>query len=121
VFRLAGGAANYTYNDALATVRGYMCETEEIVPKSRFAGAFKAEQVPRFAYRTYDCVAASPGPELTDLDVLIVVGLNLRVDVSILVRLRSFADRAAKSLEQAQQRQSDFRKLTVDELGDEPA
>jgi hypothetical protein len=66
-------------------------------------------------------VAASPGPELTDLDVLIVVGLNLRVDVSILVRLRSFADRAAKSLEQAQQRQSDFRKLTVDELGDEPA
>ena len=99
MFELAGGRANYTYDKALASVRAYVCETAVLCPKPGYSDVFDPADVPRFAYRTYDCVPASPGPGPSDLDVLVVAGLDLRVDAKTFVRLRSFADRAATPLE----------------------
>jgi hypothetical protein len=85
------------------------------------AGAFAPHPVPRYAYRTYDCVPTSDGPGFTDLDLLVTAGLNARIDMTTFVRLRSFADRAADHLDAAHRLQPDFLQLDRDEVGDDPA
>jgi hypothetical protein len=66
-----------------------------VEPAARFRDVFTPQAVPRFAYRTYDCVLASDGPGFTDLDLLVSTGLNARIDMPAFARLRNFADRAA--------------------------
>jgi hypothetical protein len=120
VFSLAGGAATYSAAEALESVREYAFGTVTIDPDLRFPGAFAPHTVPRYAYRTYDCVPASDGPGFSDLDLLVTAGLNARIDVATFVRLRSFADRAAGHLDAAHQLQPDFLQLDRDEVGDDP-
>jgi hypothetical protein len=120
-FRLAGGAAVYSAAEALETVAKYAFGTEIIEPADpRFPDAFEPHEVPRYAYRTYDCVPASPGRRFSDLDLCVVAGLNAGVDVPTFARLRSFADRAAGHLDIAHNRQPDFLQLIRDELCDHP-
>ncbi len=120
MFSLAGGAAAYSAAEALDTVREYAFGTVTIDPDSRFPGAFEPHTVPRYAYRTYDCVPASDGRGFTDLDLLVTAGLNARIDMTAFVRLRSFADRAAGHLDAAHQVQPDFLRLDREEVGDDP-
>jgi hypothetical protein len=98
----------------------YEFSTETIEPTARFADAFAPQAVPRFGYRTYDCVPASPGRRFSDLDLYVVNGLNARTGMAELARLRSFADRAAGHLDVAYRMQPDFLRLTWVELGDNP-
>ncbi|WP_155387636.1 DUF6308 family protein [Catellatospora paridis] len=105
---------------ALETVSAYAFATETLDPGPRFPYAFTPHPVPRYGYRTYDCVPSSPGPAFTDLDLLVSAGLNADLNVRTLVRLRSFADRAAEHLEAAHRIQPDFLLLPRDELGDSP-
>ena len=63
-FTLAGGAITYSMADAVKTVCSYAFDTETIRPTRRYPHAFGTHEIPRYAYRTYDCVAASPGYEL---------------------------------------------------------
>jgi hypothetical protein len=120
VFRLAGGAVVYTDAEALATINQYAFSTEWLRPSRGYGGTFEPAQVPLYAYRTYDCVLPSPGPDLTDLDLLVTAGLNARIDVAAVVRLRSFADRAAPHLQSAHEIQPDFVAFNRDELADNP-
>lgn len=120
MFSLAGGAATYSAAEAFESVREYAFGTVTIDPDLRFPGAFAPHTVPRYAYRTYDCVPASDGPGFNDLDLLVTAGLNARIDVATFVRLRSFADRAADHLDAAHQLQPDFLQLDRDEVGDDP-
>lgn len=120
VFSLAGGAAAYSAAEALAAVRKYAFDTVVIGPDRRFPGAFASQTVPRYAYRTYDCVPASEGARFSDLDLLVIAGLNARVDVATSARLRSFADRAADHLDAAYRLEPDFLRLHRDEVGDGP-
>ncbi len=94
--------------------------TETLTPGAGFAGAFASEEVPRFAYRAYDCIPASEGSEFTDLDLLVTAGLNARIDMRALARLRSFAGRAAADLDLAHTMQPDFLDLARDEVGNNP-
>jgi hypothetical protein len=73
VLRLAGGAAVYSAAEALDAVWEYASATETIGPDPdpRFRDAFAPHTVPRYAYRTYDCVPVSEGPEFSDLDVAV--------------------------------------------------
>ncbi len=121
MFSLAGGAAVYSAAEALDAVGEYAFGTVPIDPDPRFPGAFAPHTVPRYAYRTYDCVLASDGPGFSDLDLLVTAGLNARVDMTTFARLRSFADRAAGHLDAAHQMQPDFLRLRRDEVGDDPA
>ena len=120
MFRLAGGAATYSTADAFDAVREYAFGTVTVDPDPRFPGAFAPHAVPRYAYRTYDCVPASDGPGFTDLDLLVTAGLNARIDMTAFVRLRSFADRAAEHLDAAYQLQPDFLRLPREEVSDDP-
>lgn len=120
MFSLAGGAAMYSATEALETVCEYAFDTVMIDPDPRFPHAFAPHAVPRYAYRTYDCVPASDGPGFSDLDLLVTAGLNARVDMPTFVRLRSFADRAAEHLDAAHQLQPDFLRLQRDGVGDDP-
>jgi len=121
VFSLAGGAAAYSATQALDAVRKYAFGTVMIDPDPRFPDAFAPHAVPRYAYRTYDCVPASDGPCFSDLDLLVTAGLNARIDMTTFARLRSFADRAADHLDAARQMQPDFLRLHRDEIGDDPS
>jgi hypothetical protein len=120
VFNLAGGAAAYSVDDAFDAVREYAFATVPIAADARFPDAFEPHEVPKYAYRAYDCVPASPGRRFTDLDLLVGAGLNARIDMTVFVRLRSFADRAAGHLDVAHRRQPDFLQLTPDEVDDDP-
>jgi hypothetical protein len=120
VFSLAGGAAVYSAAEALGAVREYAFGTVVIDPDPRFPGAFAPHTVPRYAYRTYDCVPASDGARFSDLDLLVIAGLNARVDMTAFARLRSFADRAADHLDAAHRMQPDFLRLHRDDVGDDP-
>jgi Family of unknown function (DUF6308) len=117
-FDLVGGAVVYPDLDALATVCRYAFATVILQPNQnpRSRGAFPPHQVPLFAYRTYDCIPASPGPSFSDLDLLVIAGLNAGVHMPVFARLRSFADRAAQDFDTAGQIQPDFRNLSRAEL-----
>jgi hypothetical protein len=118
---LAGGEAVYSTARAFDAVWEYASATETIGPDPdpRFRDAFAPHTVPRYAYRSYDCVPASEGAAFSDLDLLVTAGLNARIDVTTLARLRSFADRAAVHLDAAHRLEPDFRRLGREELGDD--
>jgi hypothetical protein len=120
VFSLAGGAVVYRVAEAFNTVCAYAFDTETVEPAAGFRDIFSPQVVPRFAYRTYDCIAASDGPGFTDLDLLVSAGLNARIDMRAFARLRNFADRATGDLDRAHAIQPDFLRLTRDEVGDDP-
>ena len=112
-FCLAGGAARYSETDAFETVREYAFATVPLKAIDRFSNEFEPHRVPAYAYRTYDCIPASPGAQFSDLDVLIGAGPNARLDVRAVVRVRSFVDRSARYLDLAHARQPDFYKLPL--------
>ncbi len=120
MFGLAGGAVTYSAAEALDAVGEYAFGIVPIDPDPRFPGTFAPHAVPRYAYRTYDCVPASDGPGFSDLDLLVTAGLNARVDMTTFARLRSFADRAAGHLDAAHRMQSEFLRLHREEVGDDP-
>lgn len=120
MFSLAGGSASYSAAEALDTVRKYAFDTVVIGPDARFLGAFPSHTVPRYAYRTYDCVPTSDSARFSDLDLLVIAGLNARVDMTAFARLRSFADRAAGHLDAAHRMQPDFLQLDRGDVGDDP-
>ena len=120
-FKLAGGAASYSESEAREWVFAYAFENETIKPDADFPDAFAPHDIPRYAYRTYDCVAASDGAAFSDLDLFVTAGLNAGVDVGVVARLRSFADRAAASLDRAHQLEPDFLRLTREEIGYHPS
>jgi hypothetical protein len=65
-------------DEAKAAVAGYafaVCEVGD-------------ELAPRWAYRTYDCIPASPGPDFSDLDILVAAGLNGELDVAAIGALQ---------------------------------
>jgi Family of unknown function (DUF6308) len=120
MFKLADGTVKYRDEDALTTVCKYAFDVGALNPKRRYKGTFPEESVPMYAYRTYDCIPASSGSSFSDLDLLVTAGLNARIDMRAVARLRSFADRAAGDLDTAHRMQPDFRKLLRSEVGNQP-
>ena len=78
------------------------------------------ERAPRWAYRTYDCVPASPGPDFSDLDIMVAAGLNGELDVAAIGALHLATRRAGPYLAQAAGRGQEFGRLTLGELADNP-
>lgn len=127
MFTLAGGRFNYPFDDALATVLEYAFAEDSrlLAPGEDRPGVFDPHPVPKFAYRSYDCVPASPGRALTDLDLLVGAGLNAfaggdGIDAQLVYALRSFGRRAAGHLDNAYRMEPDFLNLSDAELASSP-
>jgi hypothetical protein len=78
-------------DEAKAAVAGYAFAVREVGD----------ELAPRWAYRTYDCMPASPGPDFSDLDILVAAGLNGELDVAAIGALQLATRRAGPYLAQA--------------------
>ena len=70
--------------EAKLTVAGFCFGETELrwgeLTKLGVGGAITNRRRPRWTYRTYDCVPASEGPELTMHDVLLTAGLDSRIN-----------------------------------------
>jgi Family of unknown function (DUF6308) len=119
---VAAGTRVAGLEEARLAVAGYAFGTRP-VPSGRrkeFRGAFGQEQAPRWGYRTYDCIPASAGDAVSDLDVLVAAGLNGHLDVASVGALQLAARRAAVPLAEASRAGVDFADLAYGELGDDP-
>lgn len=69
------------WDDALDVVVGYAFEDVDLawLRPDGAVGSDLAGSVPRWAYRNYDCIAASDGPLLGDLDVLVANAINAQM------------------------------------------
>jgi len=85
---IARGWRIVSLDDAKAAVAGYAFAVREV----------GGEQAPRWAYQTYDCVLASPGPNFSDLDILIAASLNGSLNVAAIGALRLAVNRAGPNL-----------------------
>jgi hypothetical protein len=103
-FRLPStGVAEIPWDDALAAVLGYARETRPL--SIRYPSELVSTvQVPAFAYATYDCIPPSPDAGFTWLDVLVVDGLNGRLNQEVITALKHAADRAWPHVERAIER-----------------
>jgi len=97
-------------DEAKAAVAGYAFAVREV----------GEERAPRWGYRTFDCVPASPGPDFSDLDILVAAGLNGELDVAAIGALQLATRRAAPYLAEAADRGQEFGRLTLAELADNP-
>ena len=82
--RIGAGRWEIPLDDAKAAVAGYAFAEQEL----------GEEQAPKWGYRTFDCIPASPGAEFSDLDILVAAGLNAQLDVNAIVALRLATGRA---------------------------
>jgi hypothetical protein len=119
-FALAGGAVRYTVEEARRATAGYAFATDPLSPGAGATGAFPIEDVPRWGYRTYDCVEASPQAEFTDLDVFVPAGLNGELTMRRCAALRAAANRAAAPLDKAYRERPRFIDYPIEELTDDP-
>jgi Family of unknown function (DUF6308) len=109
------GARSASMEEARAVIAGYAFGTEKI------QGPFRQPVLrPRWAYRTYDCIAASEGDEFSDVDVLVAAGLNGRLDVPAIGALQLAVRQAAQPLAEATAAGQDFADLTSGELAYDP-
>jgi hypothetical protein len=108
---IAAGQWNIELEEAQAAVAGYTFAV-------RVVGG---ELAPRWGYRTYDCVPASPGPDFSDLDILVAAGLNGELDVAAIGALYLATRRAAPYLAEAADQAREFSELTLAELADDPS
>lgn len=100
---LTVGGLEYSEDQAKAVIAGYALGTYEVLLSRR--GSCKAIpqatiRVPRWGYRTYDCVRPSPGPGCEATDYLIAAGLNGRIDVSSVAALQAACPPAFEELSQ---------------------
>ncbi len=98
------GTAVYTLDQAKDVIAGYAFGTDVVAPRAgpsryrSYGTRPKPAQVPLWAYRSYDCVQPSDGPDASDMDLFVAAGLNSRVDVQLLSRLQIFAPGAFAEL-----------------------
>lgn len=101
-FRLAGASSpTFSMDDARAAVAGYAFGTLVIATKLQepsYGVPPTAKPRRRWAYASYDCIPASPGPELSDLDLLVASGLNSRLDVASVNSLLDVRDEVSEAL-----------------------
>jgi hypothetical protein len=107
---IAAGQWTITLEEAKSALAGYAFGVR----------AVGDEMAPRWGYRTYDCVPASPGPDFSNLDILVAAGLNGQLDVDAIGALQIATRRAAPYLAQAADRRQAFCELTLAELSDSP-
>lgn len=77
--------------------------------------------MPRWAYRTFGCIPASPGADFSDLDILVAAGLNAQPDVNAIGALQLATRKAAPYLATAAARGPAFTELPPTELGNDPS
>jgi hypothetical protein len=65
VIRIGAGRWNIPLEEAKAAVAGYAFATRI---------AHGHERAPKWGYKTYDCIPASPGPQFSDLDIFVADG-----------------------------------------------
>ena len=108
--RIGAGRWEISLDDAKAAVAGYAFA-------ERKAGD---ELAPRWGYRTFDCIPASPGAGFSDLDILVAAGLNAQLGVNAIGALQVATRQAGPLLAAAAERGPAFTELPLEELADAP-
>lgn len=89
---------------AVEIIAGYCFGQETLHPKTppnRAVGPpLSTRHVGAFAYRTYDCIAPSPGDTLEPIDVLVANGLNARMQASAIGAILAVADEISAELKE---------------------
>jgi len=111
VIRIGVGQYTIPLEEAKLAVAGYAFATRPV---------YEEDQAPKWGYRTFDCIPASPGPDFSDLDIFVAGGLNAQLDVNVLGALRVAARRAAGDLALAASLHRQFVDLPLEELSDDP-
>jgi hypothetical protein len=111
LIRIASGRWAIPLENAKAAVAGYAFATRPVHEQDR---------APKWAYKTYDCVPASPGEDFSDLDIFVADGLNAHLDVNAVGALQVAVRRAARDLADAARHQHQLVDLPVEELSDDP-
>jgi hypothetical protein len=95
-FRLPStGRADIPWDDALAASLGYARAKRPLfITRTPTYPDGVTASVPAYAYGAYDCVAPSEDDEFAWLDVLVVDGLNGKLDQRKITALKHAADRA---------------------------
>jgi hypothetical protein len=119
-FEIGRSKFRFSASDARLAVAGYAFGMRVIEPDRKMAGVFQPEQVPRWGYRTYDCIPASAPDDFSDLDILVAAGLNGQLDVRAVGALRAAVKRASPWLAEAALSRTDFADLPWHELSDYP-
>ena len=107
---IGAGRWEIPLDDAKAAVAGYAFAERRL----------GEEKAPKWGYRTFDCIPASPGAEFSDLDITVAAGLNAQLDVDAIAALQLATRRAQPYLTAAAERDQVFTELPPAELADEP-
>jgi hypothetical protein len=107
------GAGKYTIplEEAKLATAGYAFATRPV---------HKKDQAPKWGYKTFDCIPASPGPDFSDLDIFVADGLNAQLNVNAVGALQVATRRAAGDLARAASLRRQFVDLPLEELSDNP-
>jgi hypothetical protein len=107
---IGAGRWDIPLDDAKAAVAGYAFAERRLGD----------EKAPKWGYRTFDCIPASPGAEFSDLDITVAAGLNAQLDIDAIAALQLATRRAQPYLTAAVEREQRFTELPPAELNDEP-
>ncbi len=91
------------FEDAQRLTAGYAFGTralqfKELTPK--FGELPPSPRVRRWGYRSFDCVSGSAGPGLQTVDLLVVSGLNVDVDIESIESFNAVKDAVSESVGQ---------------------
>jgi hypothetical protein len=94
--RVNGALVNW--DEALGVVLGYAFGTIDLPwkPEPSSVGPAVEGGVPRWAYRTYDCVPPSEGCKLTDIDILVPNAINARMGGAVIAGLHAVSAELSK-------------------------
>ncbi len=91
----------YALEDAKHCIRSYCFDSTAFV-LDPVAPAYgpppRANERPRNAYRTYDCIPAANGSSLAGVDLLVAAGINGRIDVDVVASLLTVAAEVSESI-----------------------
>lgn len=77
--------------------------------------------VPRWAYRTYDCIPADPSPRLQGIDLFVANGINARMSGRTTASMLPVVDEISAQLESLHEMRVPFWELDRDEVAEQPA
>lgn len=98
---LAGDPYRYDDEEAFQVLAGYALGT---VPPARpkrviaYGSLPELPERPRWGYRSYDCIPASPGHALSGVDLVIASGLNGRIGARAVLSMQLVAEEVGECL-----------------------
>lgn len=110
------------WHEALEVVMGYAFAEVDLDWRRApsFVGPDVTGAVPRWAYRTYDCVPVGDGCGLTDVDVLVANAINAQMGGAVIAGMRAVSGELSPHIESLDELGLAFWDLEEPELTEQP-